>query len=94
MPTGATTEATAEQRQKMADIHDKMAACLRSDRPISDCHKEMMKACKSTAGKDGCPMMDEKMHGKRHHHMMEEGGDKKDQDNEDCSILKFRLIHF
>lgn len=34
---------TKEQRQKMADVHEKMAACLRSDKPIEDCHAEMMK---------------------------------------------------
>ena len=33
---------TKEQREKMAAEHDKIAACLRSDRAIEDCHKEMM----------------------------------------------------
>ncbi len=71
-------EITADQRQKMADIHDKMAVCLRSDRPMADCHQEMMTACKSTMGKNGCPMMSEKMgHGMKHH-MMDESADKKE----------------
>ena len=34
---------TKEQREKMAEAHEKMAACLRSDRPIQECHDEMMK---------------------------------------------------
>ena len=34
---------TKEEREKMAQAHEKMAACLRSDRPMSDCHAEMMK---------------------------------------------------
>ena len=48
---------TVEQRQKMADAHEKMAVCLRSDKPMGDCHEEMMKACKEGMGNDGCPMM-------------------------------------
>jgi hypothetical protein len=30
-------------REQMAKAHDAMAACLRSDRPIDECHSEMMK---------------------------------------------------
>jgi hypothetical protein len=28
------TELTADQRQKIADFHDRVATCLRSDRPM------------------------------------------------------------
>lgn len=38
-------EVTAEERNKMAESHEKMAACLRSDRPMSECEEEMGKAC-------------------------------------------------
>lgn len=58
---------TKEQRDKMATIHEKMAACLRSDKPIADCHKEAMQNCQEMMGKDGCPMMGGRMHG----HMMQ-----------------------
>jgi hypothetical protein len=34
---------TREMRAKMAAAHEQMAACLKSDRPIMDCHAEMMK---------------------------------------------------
>ena len=54
---------TSEQRMKMADSHEKMAACMRSTKPMKDCHDEMMKVCEDTMGKD-CPM------GKMHHHKM------------------------
>jgi hypothetical protein len=60
---------TTEQRQKMADAHEKMAVCLRSDKPVSDCHEEMKKACQEGMGKDGCPMMGGK--GMHHGHMMD-----------------------
>jgi len=32
-----------EMRAKMANAHEQMAACLRSDRPMVECHEEMMK---------------------------------------------------
>ena len=47
---------TAEQRKNMADVHDKMAACLRSDTAIESCQSEMMQSCHDKMGKDGCPM--------------------------------------
>jgi len=56
-----------EQREKMATIHEQMAACLRSDKPVADCHKEAMKSCQDAMGKDWCSMMHEHMH----NHMME-----------------------
>jgi hypothetical protein len=34
---------SGEMRAKMASAHEQFAACLRSDRPISGCHEEMMK---------------------------------------------------
>lgn len=44
-----------EQRNKMADMHEKMATCLRSSKSFEECHKDMSTACK--ADKDACPMM-------------------------------------
>jgi hypothetical protein len=61
---GKMPEPTKEQRQKMADLHEKMAKCLKSDSSMADCHKEMMQGCKDTMGKDGCPMMGH--HGMHH----------------------------
>jgi hypothetical protein len=45
----------------MAAFHEQLAACLRSDKPIADCHKEAMKHHKDMMGmmgKEGCTMMD------------------------------------
>ena len=66
---------TAAQRKDMALAHEKMATCLRSEKPFDECHKEMMKTCKDMMGKGACPMMGE-MHGMKaeelkHHGMME-----------------------
>ncbi len=64
---------TPEQRQNMAKLHEQMAACLRTDKPMKECHDEMKKNCEAM-GKEGCPMMGWP-HGKMHHHgMPKEGG--------------------
>ena len=67
---------TTEQRQKMAVAHEKMASCLRTEKPLSDCHEEMMKTCKDSMDKGGCAMMGGKeMHGD--HTMHHEESDSK-----------------
>lgn len=51
-------EVTTEQRETMAARHEKLASCLRSGKPMNDCHEEMM-------GVEDCPMMGMgKMHDK------------------------------
>jgi hypothetical protein len=55
-PKTAPPEPTAEQRQKMADVHQKMAECLRSTRPIAECRSEMWTACHGL-GAGACPGM-------------------------------------
>lgn len=50
-------EPTAEQRQKMAEVHQKMADCLKSTKPISECRDEMMQSCRGMMGEAACPMM-------------------------------------
>ncbi len=56
----------ADRMDKMAEAHKKMAECLRSDKPMSECHEEMKKEC-PMANSDHCPMMEE-MHGMRGMH--------------------------
>jgi hypothetical protein len=53
----APPDPTPDARQKMATIHEKMAACLRSDRPMAECRADMWKSCQEQMGADGCPMM-------------------------------------
>jgi Mg2+ and Co2+ transporter CorA len=68
-------EPTSEQLQKMATMHENMATCLRSDKPLADCKKEMMKSCEDSMGKE-CKMMHEmhgmKGHDMKHHEMKED----------------------
>ena len=49
-------EPTAEQRQKMAEVYQKMADCVRSTRPMTECRSEMVAACHSIGG-GVCPGM-------------------------------------
>jgi len=48
---------TKEDREKMAVLHEQMAACLRSNKPLEDCHAQMRKDCMASLGEHGCPMM-------------------------------------
>jgi hypothetical protein len=54
----AADEPTPEQRQQMSAVHQKMAECLKSNRPIAECRNEMMSSCRSMMGEKGCPMME------------------------------------
>jgi hypothetical protein len=55
-------EPSKEQREKMALVHEKLAACLRSERSFADCHHEMESSHAEAMGKEHCPMMEHKMH--------------------------------
>lgn len=48
-------EMSKEDRAKMAEMHTKMAECLKSDKDMSECHKEMKDHCKEMG--DQCYMM-------------------------------------
>lgn len=56
---------TAADRQKMIEMHEKMAAlhaqtaeCLKAGKPVKECHDALVAQC--PMGKDGgCPMMGE-----------------------------------
>ena len=54
----STSDPSPEQRQKMAAVHQKMADCLKSNRPMNECREEMRKGCHDTMGEQGCPMME------------------------------------
>ena len=56
-PPPASTAPSQEMREKMAQVHEKMAACLRSDKPIAECHREMKANCRAELGDRGCGMM-------------------------------------
>ena len=58
-------QVTAEQRKNMASAHESMASCLRSDKTMEGCRKDMMQSCGDMMGKSGCLMMGHtgKMHG-------------------------------
>lgn len=41
-------------REQLASVHDKFAACLRSDKAMSECRKEMKTACMEAMKEGGC----------------------------------------
>lgn len=51
-----TTAPSKAMREQMATLHEQMAACLRSEKPISECRTQMMSSCKSMMGNQGCRM--------------------------------------
>lgn len=76
-PPAATSAAPSkESREKMATFHEQLAACLRSDKPIAECHKQAMKHHHEMMDDDSCPMMDKDHH---HHHAMQEQPGKTDE---------------
>ena len=52
-PTSAPSK---EMREQMATLHEQMAACLRSDKSMSECRTQMMSSCQSMMGTQGCRM--------------------------------------
>jgi len=50
-----------EMREKMASVHEGMATCLRSEKPLAECRDEMMKSCRQLP-EQGCRMMGMGMH--------------------------------
>lgn len=49
------------QREKLAALHEQMAACLRSDSALADCHAQMQQACRESMGSTGCPGLGRRM---------------------------------
>ena len=52
-------EPSPEMRKQMADMHQMMADCLKSDKPMGECKQEMMKNCPMMKDGKACPMMGE-----------------------------------
>lgn len=52
-PTSAPSK---EMREQMATLHEQMAACLRSDKSMSECRSQMISSCQSMMGGQGCRM--------------------------------------
>jgi hypothetical protein len=53
----APSTPTKAMRQRMATLHDAMAACLRSNKSIAECRAEMQKHCQAMMGNQGCTRM-------------------------------------
>lgn len=56
-PVPSLAASAKETRERMATLHEQMAACLRSDKSISECHSEMLRHCEAMMGSQGCTRM-------------------------------------
>ncbi|MBC7386157.1 MAG: hypothetical protein H7301_08375 [Cryobacterium sp.] len=52
-------EPTPEMRAQMAGMHQMMADCLKSAKPVSECKQKMMKDCPMMKATGHCPVMGE-----------------------------------
>lgn len=61
--TAASTDTapTKDAREKMALVHEQMAACLRSDKTLSECRTQMRQHCRDELGALGCKNMGMRM---------------------------------
>jgi len=55
-PAAPPNAPTKEMREQMATMHEQMAACLRSDKPVVDCRNDMMKSCQALSPGKNCGM--------------------------------------
>lgn len=56
-PPAAASAPSKEMRERMATLHEQMAACLRSDKPVSECRTQMLQHCQAMMGNQGCTRM-------------------------------------
>lgn len=72
----SAAQPTKQEREKMAKLHENMAACLRSDKTLRECHEAARKECQDELG-DRCRDMMRAMMGMEHrmNKHRENGGD-------------------
>jgi hypothetical protein len=73
-PPPEQRDLSKDTREKMAALHEQMAACLRSDTPVLECHSTMIKNCQEQLGNVTCPMMAGMGHGSETRHRMQPMG--------------------
>jgi|SRR5579871_1979384 len=56
-PTSSAREPSKDLREKMATVHEQMAACLRSEKSFAECRSQMLSNCRQSGDGQTCPMM-------------------------------------
>lgn len=56
--TSAHSTMSPEMKKDMADMYQKMADCLKTEKSTHDCHKEVMKDCPVAKATGHCPIME------------------------------------
>jgi len=62
--SGSETKMTPELKKDMADMYQKMADCLRTDKSLERCSKDAMKNCPVIAKTGHCPINEGMRHSK------------------------------
>ena len=52
----STSQVSPEVRKDMADMYQKMANCLRTDKSVEDCQRQIAKNCPVVAKTGQCPI--------------------------------------
>jgi len=68
-PAADSSEPSQQTREKIAVLHEQLAACLRSDRPVSECRSEMVTNCQAQIGSN-CATIAGVVHGTDNRHRM------------------------
>jgi hypothetical protein len=68
-PTAESVDPSRQTREKMAVLHEQLAACLRTDKPVRDCRSEMLVNCQAQLGSD-CARFTGVVHGTDNRHRM------------------------
>ena len=55
--TSAHSAMSPEMKKDMADMYQKMADCLKTEKSMQVCHKEVMKDCPVAKATGHCPIM-------------------------------------
>jgi hypothetical protein len=68
-PAADSRVPSQQTREKMAVLHEQLAACLRSDRPVNECRSEMVTNCQAQIGSN-CATIAGVIHGTDNRHRM------------------------
>lgn len=55
--TSTASEQSPEMKKNLADMYQKMADCMKTDKSQHDCHKEIIKDCPVAKATGSCPLM-------------------------------------
>ena len=55
---GSSSQMSPELKKEMADMYQKMADCMKTEKPMDQCQKDIVKDCPVAAKTGHCPLME------------------------------------